>query len=225
MPQIVLLNRGAGRNARHDDASFFHSFCGARFLRGGGRLSPFRRSLDDALGVFGSLSALEKPLVRAADAVLSALTNGGKLLLCGNGGSSSDAAHIAAEFVCRFCGDRRPYPALALGVDGGLLTAIGNDYEFTDAFSRQVHAFGKPGDVLIAISSSGKSRNVLAAIEEARRRKLVTIALLGRDGGFTKGAADIELIVEGPNTARIQEAQKFLLHVLCELAEEKLPKE
>jgi D-sedoheptulose 7-phosphate isomerase len=146
-------------------------------------------------------------------------------MLCGNGGSSSDAAHIAAEFVCRFVGDRRPYPALALGVDGGLLTAIGNDYEFGDAFSRQVRAFGQSGDVLIGISSSGKSRNVLAAIEEARRRGMVSIALLGRDGGFTKSAADIELIVPGENTARIQEAQKFLLHVLCELAEEKLPRE
>lgn len=188
-------------------------------------MNRFRQSLDEALEVFGSLSAFEAPLTRAADTVLAALVSGHKLMLCGNGGSSSDAAHIAAEFTCRFTGDRRPYPALALGVDGGLLTAIGNDYEFNDAFARQVHAFGQAGDVLIVLSSSGKSRNVLAAIEEARRRKLVTIALLGRDGGFTKGAADIELIVPGPNTARIQEAQKFLLHVLCEMVEPKLPKE
>jgi D-sedoheptulose 7-phosphate isomerase len=114
---------------------------------------------------------------------------------------------------------------MALGVDGGLLTAIGNDYEFNDAFARQVQAFGHPGDVFIGLSSSGKSRNVLAAIEEARRRKMVTVALLGRDGGFTKGAAEIELIVPGESTARIQEAQKFLLHVLCEIVEEKLPRE
>ena len=188
-------------------------------------MNQFRRSLAEAQEMVASLPAFEAPLTRAADAVLAALVSGHKLMLCGNGGSSSDAAHIAAEFTCRFVGDRRPYPALALGVDGGLLTAIGNDYDFNDAFARQVQAFGQPGDVLIALSSSGKSRNVLAAIEEARRRKLATIALLGRDGGFTKGAADIELVVPGPNTARIQEAQKLLLHVLCEMVEPKLPKE
>lgn len=187
--------------------------------------SPYQRSLAAARETFDALVPLEEPLTRAAQAAIAALTSGRKLILCGNGGSSSDAAHIAAEFVCRFVGDRRPYPALALGVDGGLLTAIGNDYDFNEAFARQVQAFGQPGDVLIGISSSGKSRNVLAAIEEGRRRGLVTVALLGRDGGFTKGAADIELIVPGATTARIQEAQKFLLHVLCEMAEEKLPRE
>lgn len=191
----------------------------------GAEISPYRRSLAAARETLDAVGPLEEPLVRAAAAVVAALTSGRKLLLCGNGGSSSDAAHIAAEFVCRFAGDRRPYPALALGVDGGLLTAIGNDYDFADAFSRQVRAFGQPGDVLVGISSSGKSRNVLAAIEEGRRRGLATVALLGRDGGFTKGAADIELIVPGTSTARIQEAQKFLLHVLCELAEDKLPRE
>jgi len=188
-------------------------------------MSHFRQSLAAARETLDALGAMEEPLNRAAAAVLAALTSGRKLILCGNGGSSSDAAHIAAEFVCRFTGDRRPYPALALGVDGGLLTAIGNDYQFSDAFSRQVHAFGQSGDVLIGLSSSGQSRNVFSAIEEARRRGMITVALLGRDGGFTKGAADIELIVPGTSTARIQEAQKFLLHVLCEIVEEKLPKE
>ncbi len=188
-------------------------------------MSHFRHSLDAARQTLDSLREFEVPLRRASEVVLSALKAGQKLMLCGNGGSASDAAHIAAEFVCRFIGDRRPYPALALGVDGGLLTAIGNDYEFADGFARQVHAFGQPGDVLIGISSSGKSRNILAAITEARRRKVFTIALLGRDGGFTKGAADLEIIIPGSATARIQEAQMFLLHVLCELVEEKLPKE
>lgn len=188
-------------------------------------MTQFQRSLAEARDTLDSLPTLEEPLSRAAAAALSALKAGRKLLLCGNGGSSSDAAHIAAEFVCRFLGDRRPYPALALGVDGGLLTAIGNDYEFVDAFARQVRAFGQPGDVFIGLSSSGKSRNILSAIEEARRLGLTTVALLGRDGGFTKGAADIEMIVPGRATARIQEAQKFLLHVLCEIVEEQLPRE
>ena len=188
-------------------------------------MSQFRNSLAAAREAFASLEPLEEPLSRLSGAVLESLTSGHKLMLCGNGGSAADAAHISAEFVCRFVGDRRPYPALALGVDGGLLTAIGNDYDFHDAFSRQVRAFGRKGDVLIGISSSGNSRNILSAIEEAKRHGVVTVALLGRDGGFTKGAADIELIVPGSSTARIQEAQKFLLHVMCEMVEEKLPRE
>lgn len=188
-------------------------------------MTHFQQSLAAVQTTFQSLTPLEAPLRQAADAVLAALTSGRKLLICGNGGSSSDAAHIAAEFVCRFIGDRRPYPALALGVDGGLLTAIGNDYDFAVAFARQVHAFGQPGDVFIGLSSSGRSKNILAALEEARRLGLTTIALLGRDGGFTTGVAEIEMIVPGTVTARIQEAQQFLLHVLCEIVEEKLPKE
>jgi len=188
-------------------------------------MSHFAESLAGVRETFDQLGPLEQPLQKAAEAAFVALTTGHKLMLCGNGGSSADAAHIAAEFVCRFKDDRRPYPAMALGVDGGLLTAIGNDYEFNDAFARQVQAFGQAGDVLIVISSSGQSRNVLAAIEEGRRRGLTTVALLGRDGGFTKGAADIELIVPGAVTARIQEAQKFLLHVFCEMLEARLPKE
>ena len=118
-----------------------------------------------------------------------------------------------------------PYPAIALSADGGLLTAIGNDYGFQDIFSRQVLAFAKPGDVLIALSTSGKSRNVLSAIEEARRHEMKTIALLGKGGGSTAGAADIDLIVRSDSTARIQEAQKFLLHVLCEMVESALAEE
>jgi D-sedoheptulose 7-phosphate isomerase len=147
------------------------------------------------------------------------------LLFCGNGGSAADSAHIATEFTCRFMGDRRPYPGIALTADGGLLTAIGNDYAFQDIFSRQVRAYGKPGDVLVALSSSGKSRNILSAIEEARRIGLKTVVFLGKGGGFTKGAADIEILVPGTVTARIQEAHKFLLHVMCELVEPGLEKE
>jgi len=157
--------------------------------------------------------------------VLQALIRGNKLMLCGNGGSAADSAHIATEFTCRFKGDRRPYPAMSLVSDGGLLLAISNDYDFQDVFSRQIAAFGHPGDVLIALSSSGKSRNVLDGIEEARRRDMRTIAFLGKGGGFTAGAAEIEIVVQGTDTARIQEAHKFMLHVLCELVDERLPTE
>lgn len=185
----------------------------------------FTNSLEAAVETFESLRNLEVPLTAAAAMVLACLKSGGKLLLCGNGGSASDTAHIATEFTCRFQDDRRPYPALALSSNGGLLTAIGNDYAFQDIFSRQVAAFGRGGDVLIGLTTSGKSRNVLSAIEEARRIGMKTVAFLGKGGGFTKGAADLEIIVPGTATARIQEAQKFLLHVLCELVEPGLEKE
>ena len=188
-------------------------------------MTPFKRSLKDAVEVFQGLAAHEPKILEAAAVLEAAFLAGHKLLICGNGGSASDAAHISTEFVCRFKGDRRPYPAMALTTDAGLLTAISNDYAYQEAFARQVKAFGQKGDVLLVISTSGKSRNLLDAIEEARRAEVHTIALLGRQGGFTKGAAEHEIIVEGTETARIQEAQKFLLHVLCELLEERLPKE
>ena len=190
-----------------------------------GSLSQFQASHKEALETFEAIRSLEEPLAKAAKVVLDALTSGRKLLFCGNGGSAADSAHIATEFTCRFKEDRRPYPAIAFNVDGGLLTAIGNDYAFQDIFARQVQAYGQPGDVLIALTTSGKSRNVLSAIEAARRRKVRTIAFLGKGGGFTAGAAEIELVVPGTVTARIQEAHKFLLHVLCEIVEKDLPRE
>jgi D-sedoheptulose 7-phosphate isomerase len=188
-------------------------------------MSQFQSSLHSLQEVLSALSPLQPALEKAASLAGDALLAGNKLMFCGNGGSASDSAHLATEFTCRFKEDRRPYPAMAFTVDAGLLTAIGNDYEFTEVFSRQVAAFGKTGDVLIAITTSGKSRNILAALEEARRRGVKTIAFLGKGGGFTKGAADVELIVPGFETARIQEAQQFLLHVLCEIIEERLPRE
>jgi D-sedoheptulose 7-phosphate isomerase len=185
----------------------------------------FTHSLDECIETLGTLRTLEPVLNEAAEAVLNSLLAGGKLLCCGNGGSAADSAHLATEFTCRFSADRRPYPAIALASDAGLLTAIANDYAFKDVFARQVWAYGKEGDVLLAFSTSGKSRNILSAIEEARRRKVVSIAFLGRDGGFTAGAADLELIVPCKVTARIQEAHKFLIHALCEAVEAGLPKE
>lgn len=189
-------------------------------------MKTFESSLKELRDLLDQVAPLEPSLGKAADLIAGSLTSGGKLLACGNGGSAADAAHFATEFVCRFMEDRRPYPAIALGVDGGLLTAVGNDYEFRDIFSRQVKAFGKPGDVLVGISTSGKSRNVLDALEEARRQKMHTIAFLGKGGGFSTGAAEIEIIVpETKTTARVQEIHAFLLHVLCEELELRLPKE
>lgn len=187
-------------------------------------MTPFQESLQGALETFASLKALEGKIQEAADLVTSCLKSGGRLLLCGNGGSAADASHIATEFACRFQDDRLPYSAISLSSDGGLLTAIGNDYSFQDIFARQVRAHGGAGDVLIALTTSGKSRNILSAIEEAKRVGMRTIVFLGKGGGFTKGAADIEIHIQSTTTARIQEAQKFLLHVLCELVEPHLKK-
>jgi len=169
-----------------------------------------------------SLVDLDAHLAKAADLIEQCLRSGNKLLVCGNGGSASDAAHFATEFVVRFMKDRPAYPAICLTGDGGLLTAAGNDYGFDEIFARQVAAFGLPGDVLICLTTSGKSRNVKRALEEAKARKLKTIAFLGRDGGSTIGLADVDLLVASDSTARIQEAHKLLLHVLCETIESRL---
>ena len=169
-----------------------------------------------------SLVQLQQPLDEAVDAVARCLSSGGKLLVCGNGGSAADAAHFATEFVVRFVAERPAYPAICLSNDGGTLTAAGNDYGFEEVFARQVAAFGQRGDVLICLTTSGNSRNVQRALEEAKNRSVTTIAFLGRTGGATARMADIDLLVQGQSTARIQEAHMLLLHVLCEAVEERL---
>jgi phosphoheptose isomerase len=169
-----------------------------------------------------SLVQLDGHLEKAAGLIEDCLRSGGKLLVCGNGGSAADASHFATEFVVRFMKDRPAYPAICLAGDGGLLTAAGNDYGFDEIFARQVAAFGRPGDLLICLTTSGKSRNIERALQEAKARKLKTITFLGRDGGSTIGMADVDLLVRGDLTARIQEAHTLLLHVLCETVEVRL---
>jgi len=183
-----------------------------------------KRAIASAAATLHSLAPLESTLGRAADVIAECLLAGNKLLVCGNGGSAADGADFCTELACRFVEDRRPYPAMNLSQGGSLLTATGNDYGFEEIFARQVRAFGKAGDVLIAISTTGKSKNIQRAIGEARDRKLKTVALLGRDGGGAAGTADVDLIVKGDSTARIQEAHKFILHVLCEICETRLPR-
>jgi D-sedoheptulose 7-phosphate isomerase len=188
-------------------------------------MTPLQRAIAESTETFAALAAFEEPLNRAAGMLLTCLTSGHKLLACGNGGSASDATHLTTEFACRFMDDRRPYPAFALTANGELMTANINDYPADEIFARQVWAFGQPGDVLIALTTSGKSRNVVRAIEEANRIGMQSICFLGRDGGVTKGLATLDLIAPGPNTARIQEAHKLLYHVLCEMVDAKLPKQ
>jgi phosphoheptose isomerase len=169
-----------------------------------------------------SLLDLDSQLAKAVDLIEGCLRAENKLLVCGNGGSAADASHFATEFVVRFTKDRPAYAAICLAGDGGLLTAAGNDYGFDEIFARQVAAFGLPGDVLICLTTSGKSKNVERALQEAKARKLKTIAFLGRDGGSTIGMADVDLLVRSDSTARIQEAHQLLLHVLCEISEMRL---
>ena len=188
------------------------------------RNSPkiLKRAIVAANQTLQSLLDLDVQVAKAADLIEESLRAGNKLLVCGNGGSAADASHFATEFVVRFTKDRPAYPAICLSGDGGLLTAAGNDYGFDEVFARQVAAFGLEGDVLICLTTSGKSRNVERALEQANAHKLKTIAFLGRDGGSTIGMADVDLLVRSESTARIQEAHQFLLHVLCETIESRL---
>src|SRR6059036_3429855 len=180
------------------------------------------RAIYDSTRTLESLKKLESRVAKAADLIEQSLRARNKLLACGNGGSAADAAHFATELVVRFAKDRQAQPAICLASDGGLLTAAANDYGFNEIFARQVAAFGQPGDVLICLTTSGRSKNVARALEEARARKLKTIALVGRDGGSTIGMADVDLLVGSNSTARIQEAHKLLLHVLCEIIEARI---
>lgn len=180
------------------------------------------RNLTDAIATLQQAAGMESQIEAAAAAISDTLNAGGKLLACGNGGSAADASHLTTEFICRFNRDRRPYPAISLAVHGGDLTAIGNDYAFDDLFARQIQAFGKPGDVLAAFTTSGQSENVRRALVAAKSAGVKSIAFLGKDGGRCAGLADIELIVTGTITARIQEGHKFLLHTICEIVEERL---
>jgi D-sedoheptulose 7-phosphate isomerase len=155
----------------------------------------------------------------AAAAISSSLHGGGKLLIFGNGGSASDAQHVAAELVGRFERERNGLAAVALTADPGVLTSIGNDYGFERVFARQVEALGRPGDVAFGISTSGASANVVAALAAARAGGLKTVALTGRDGGAVAAAAEIHINVPSTSTARVQEVHRTLLHVICDLVE------
>lgn len=162
-------------------------------------------------------------VIEAAQLIRESLAGGGKLLICGNGGSAADAQHIAGEFINRFLHpDRRALPALALSTDGGVLTCIANDTHFDQIFARQVEAFGTRGDVLLAITTSGNSPNILKAAEQAHRHEMKVIGLLGRDGGRMAAQCDLTLIVECADTQRIQETHNLIGHIICELVESSL---
>jgi phosphoheptose isomerase len=158
-------------------------------------------------------------VVRAADAVRQACAAGGKVLAFGNGGSATDAQHLALELVGRFERQRSALPVVALTPDGGVLTSVANDESFERVFARQIEGLGRPGDVAFAISTSGRSPNVLAALQAARARQLTTVALTGRDGGPVGTAADIHINVPDDSAARVQEVHRTLIHAICRIVE------
>jgi D-sedoheptulose 7-phosphate isomerase len=169
-----------------------------------------------------TLSALAGGIAGAADIVSRAMKNDGMLLLCGNGGSASDCQHISAELVGRYKKDRRPLRAVSLHTDTSSLTCIANDFGYEDIFTRQVEALGRKGDVLLAISTSGKSENVRRAMVKAGELGIVVVALLGKGGGACAALADLALVVPSETTARIQEMHILIGHLICEMVEHEL---
>jgi D-sedoheptulose 7-phosphate isomerase len=162
-------------------------------------------------------------LVSAIDAIVACFQRGNKLLLFGNGGSAADAQHIAAEFVNRFLVERRPLPAIALTTDTSVLTSIANDYDYKEVFAKQVRAYGKEGDVALAISTSGNSANVLTAIDLCKQLKIATIGLTGGTGGKMVGRVDFLLRVSaGETSPRIQETHILVGHVICDIVDRRL---
>jgi D-sedoheptulose 7-phosphate isomerase len=177
---------------------------------------------NEHLEVAKALPQFAAEVSQAVDMIRSSLANGGKLLIAGNGGSAADAQHIAAELTGRFVRERRPLPAIALHCNSSALTAIGNDYGYEHVFARELSAHARPGDVFLAISTSGGSKNILRAIEAAREKNATVIGLTGESGGSMQAACDLCLCVPSKSTARIQEMHITIGHAICELLEEAL---
>jgi D-sedoheptulose 7-phosphate isomerase len=175
--------------------------------------------IDSADLKYQAAQVLSKPIAAAVAAILASVTSGGKVLACGNGGSAADAQHFAAEFVGRFERERPELGAIALTTDSSIITAIANDYSYDHIFSKQVRALGQPGDVLLAITTSGNSSNVLAAIQAAHEREMTVVALTGKGGGKMGQAlreTDVHICVPHDRTARIQEVHLLTIHCICD---------
>jgi D-sedoheptulose 7-phosphate isomerase len=180
-------------------------------------------SLAATLRAFQALPTIRAEIDRAGDLMLATLRRGGKLLICGNGGSAAEAAHFATELVGRYARTRRSLPAIALSSDGSLLSCIGNDFGYEQVFARQVAGLAQPGDLLVVLTSSGNSANILAALHEAKRLGLESVAFLGRGGGQARGLATCDLIMPGDSGAAAQEAHLFLIHHFCERIDAAFP--
>lgn len=166
-----------------------------------------------------SSKILEKPIAKASDLIVNAFKSGNKFMICGNGGSAAEAQHMAAELTGRYLKERKALPAIALTTDTSALTAIGNDYHFDQVFSRQIQALGSPDDVLLCISTSGNSANVIKAAKQAKALKIKVIGLSGNSGGKLKKYCDLHLCVPSKSTPLIQEVHLVVIHILCEIIE------
>jgi D-sedoheptulose 7-phosphate isomerase len=182
--------------------------------------SLFARNLDEHQALFAQLAALADAVESIGAVLARCLQSGGKIMLCGNGGSAADSQHIAAELTGRFIHDRAPLAGLALSTDSSALTCIGNDYGFDAVFERQVRGLGRAGDCLIGLSTSGHSENVIRAVTTANEMGIATVGLLGRDGGRLAALCRHAVVVPSPTTARIQEAHIFIGHTWCGLIEQ-----
>jgi D-sedoheptulose 7-phosphate isomerase len=182
----------------------------------------FKQNLSEQIELLSRLDAISDCVQQAGALAADALASGGKLMFCGNGGSAADSQHLAAELTGRFIKDRKPLAAIALSTDTSALTCIGNDYAFDEVFARQVMGLGCAGDVLVAISTSGNSRNVIRAAEEAQSLGVLVIGLCGRDGGALKSMCDVAIVVPSQVTARIQESHILIGHTLCGIVEHSL---
>ncbi len=176
-------------------------------------------ALEQHRQAMAGVAALAEPVARARQRLQQTFAAGGTVYVCGNGGSAADAQHFAAELTGRYESDRPGHPAVALTTDSSALTAIANDYGFERIFARQLESLGRPGDLVVLISTSGNSANLLETARQARSQNIASIGLLGRDGGALAAEVDIALVVKAERTSRIQEAHIFLLHYLCEVFE------
>ncbi len=183
----------------------------------------FEAALAETTRTLAALPTLRPAIDRAGAMILATLQRGGKLLICGNGGSAAEAAHFATELVGRYAKTRHSLPALALSSDGSLVTCIGNDFGYDQIFSRQVAGLAQPGDLVVVLTSSGNSANILAALHEAKKVGIESIAFLGRGGGKAKGLATCELIIPGQSGPATQESHLFLIHYFCELIDAAFP--
>ena len=182
----------------------------------------FRHLIDEHEALFKRLYEVAPNILKAGEQMLSSIEQGNKILICGNGGSASDAQHFAAELIGRYEQERRAVPAIAMTTDTSILTALGNDYGYEHIFSRQVEGLAQIGDTLVGISTSGNSNNVIKAIESAKKAGIKSIGLLGRDGGKMANIVDIPVIIPHVVTARIQEAHIFILHFWSGLIEKQV---
>jgi D-sedoheptulose 7-phosphate isomerase len=188
-------------------------------------MNPIASAIESHQLAVESLKQQMSEVEACAQVLTAHLKAGSKILVCGNGGSAADAQHFAAELTGRFETQRRALPAIALTTDTSALTAIGNDFGFDEIFSRQVEALGNKGDCLVAISTSGNSKNVMQAVSVAKARGLRCIGLLGRDGGALKAMCDIAVVVNHPQTARIQECHLLIEHIWCALVDKEFTTE